>query len=120
MTVFLLPNDRGLQRVGITATKKAMTISSSDQWAAMANPEATTVITAETVSGAGARYIASTPSSATASESGRRTLPDGGAVRTYTDVTDYVEAQGALGEKSRALRITPPASGISRTRAGLS
>ncbi|QJW83556.1 response regulator [Ramlibacter terrae] len=35
-----------------------------------------------------------------------RTLPDGGAVRTYTDVTDYVEAQGALGEKSRALRIT--------------
>ena len=24
MTVFLLPNDRGLQRVGITATKKAI------------------------------------------------------------------------------------------------
>ncbi|MDB5751578.1 MAG: hybrid sensor histidine kinase/response regulator, partial [Ramlibacter sp.] len=35
-----------------------------------------------------------------------RPLPDGDTVRTYTDVTDYVQAQGELGEKSRALQIT--------------
>ncbi|HEX2546604.1 MAG TPA: PAS-domain containing protein [Ramlibacter sp.] len=33
-------------------------------------------------------------------------LPEGGAVRTYTDVTESVEAQQALTEKSRALQIT--------------
>lgn len=33
-------------------------------------------------------------------------LPDGGAVRTYSDVTAYVQAQSALSEKTRALQIT--------------
>ncbi|MEO7392221.1 MAG: PAS-domain containing protein, partial [Ramlibacter sp.] len=33
-------------------------------------------------------------------------LPDGGLVRTYSDVTDYVAAQQELAEKSRALQIT--------------
>ncbi|RYF36588.1 MAG: PAS domain-containing protein, partial [Comamonadaceae bacterium] len=33
-------------------------------------------------------------------------LPDGGAVRTYSDVTEYVQAQQALSEKTRALQIT--------------
>ncbi len=33
-------------------------------------------------------------------------LPDGGAVRTYSDVTAYVQAQQALSEKTRALQIT--------------
>jgi PAS domain S-box-containing protein len=33
-------------------------------------------------------------------------LPDGGAVRTYSDVTAYVEAQQAVAEKTRALEIT--------------
>ncbi|MBE7368164.1 PAS-domain containing protein [Ramlibacter pallidus] len=33
-------------------------------------------------------------------------LPHGGAVRTYSDVTAYVAAEGALAEKSRALQIT--------------
>ncbi|MGE4242436.1 PAS-domain containing protein [Ramlibacter sp.] len=33
-------------------------------------------------------------------------LSDGGAVRTYTDVTAYVEAERALTEKTRALEIT--------------
>jgi PAS domain S-box-containing protein len=32
-------------------------------------------------------------------------LPDGGIVRTFSDVTAYVDAQRALGEKTRALRI---------------
>ncbi|HTH79464.1 MAG TPA: PAS-domain containing protein, partial [Ramlibacter sp.] len=32
-------------------------------------------------------------------------LPDGGIVRTFSDVTAYVDAQHALAEKSRALRI---------------
>lgn len=35
-----------------------------------------------------------------------RTLPDGGAVRTYTDITENYEAQLALSEKSEALQIT--------------
>jgi PAS domain S-box-containing protein len=33
-------------------------------------------------------------------------LPDGGAVRTYSDVTDYFNAQQALAEKSQTLQIT--------------
>ncbi|MDB5861045.1 MAG: multi-sensor hybrid histidine kinase [Ramlibacter sp.] len=33
-------------------------------------------------------------------------LPDGGAVRTYSDVTAYVEAKDAVAEKTRALEIT--------------
>ncbi|RYY95078.1 MAG: PAS domain-containing protein, partial [Comamonadaceae bacterium] len=33
-------------------------------------------------------------------------LPDGGAVRTYADVTEYIAAQRALTEKTRALQIT--------------
>jgi len=33
-------------------------------------------------------------------------LPDGGRVRTYSDVTDYYEAQRELAEKSRILQIT--------------
>ncbi|TFY99997.1 PAS-domain containing protein [Ramlibacter rhizophilus] len=33
-------------------------------------------------------------------------LPEGGAVRTFADVTDYVHAQEALAEKTRALEIT--------------
>ena len=33
-------------------------------------------------------------------------LPDGGAVRTYSDVTAYVRAQQAVAEKTRALEIT--------------
>ncbi|MCG2593044.1 PAS-domain containing protein [Ramlibacter sp. XY19] len=35
-----------------------------------------------------------------------RVLPDGGAVRTYSDVTDYVHVQQAVAEKTRALEIT--------------
>jgi PAS domain S-box-containing protein len=35
-----------------------------------------------------------------------RLLPDGGAVRTYSDVTAYVEAQHALAEKTDALQLT--------------
>ncbi len=33
-------------------------------------------------------------------------LPDGGAVRTYSDVTDYHQAQTELAEKTRTLQIT--------------
>jgi PAS domain S-box-containing protein len=33
-------------------------------------------------------------------------LADGGSVRTYTDVTGYLQAQQALSEKTRALQIT--------------
>jgi PAS domain S-box-containing protein len=33
-------------------------------------------------------------------------LPDGGVVRTYSDVTDYINVQEELAEKSRALQIT--------------
>ena len=35
-----------------------------------------------------------------------RALPDGGSVRTYTDVTAYFRAQQELAEKSRVLEIT--------------
>ncbi|HSW17950.1 MAG TPA: PAS-domain containing protein, partial [Ramlibacter sp.] len=35
-----------------------------------------------------------------------QTLPDGGVVRTYSDVTAYVDAQEALSEKSSVLQIT--------------
>ncbi|RYY97211.1 MAG: PAS domain S-box protein, partial [Comamonadaceae bacterium] len=36
----------------------------------------------------------------------RQALDDGGVVRTYSDVTDYVQAQEALREKTHALQIT--------------
>jgi PAS domain S-box-containing protein len=39
-------------------------------------------------------------------EIGTQPLADGGAVRTFSDVTAYVEAQEALSEKTRALQIT--------------
>jgi PAS domain-containing protein len=35
-----------------------------------------------------------------------RLLPDGGSVRTYTDVTAYEQAQQVIAEKSRMLQIT--------------
>jgi len=35
-----------------------------------------------------------------------RGLPDGGTVRTYSDVTDYLNAQKELAEKTRTLQIT--------------
>jgi PAS domain S-box-containing protein len=35
-----------------------------------------------------------------------RELPDGGVIRTYADVTEYVRAESALREQTRALEIT--------------
>lgn len=50
------------------------------------------------------RYLRRTRSGKVIEVSTQR-LPDGGLVRTFSDVTAYVDAQRALAEKSRALRI---------------
>jgi PAS domain S-box-containing protein len=51
------------------------------------------------------RYLRRTPGGRSL-EISTTALPDGGAVRTYSDVTAYAQAQSALSEKTRALEIT--------------
>ena len=53
----------------------------------------------------GGRYLRRTKDGR-AMEVTSQQLPDGGVVRTYSDVTDYVNVQEELSAKSRALQIT--------------